>query len=788
MSTEPSASHEPSSPPLEIQPSSTGLLHRIFVAIVARRWLVLAFYALVLPPAAFYAAKVGQDNSIDRLIVPSDPDFIANQDFQKSFGSGEYAVLLAEADDPFAPAVLGRLDKLETAVKAVPHVETNSALSIYRRAKAGFNLDNPEEVAAFRKFVTGTEMTKRQGLAGKDFLAIAVILDVHGRDERAQTLGAIDQAIAASGGSGPPLKALRKVGQPYVNVYLDESTQKWGAVGFGLFTLLVIVLNVSLYRSIRALIAFLVTLGVCMAVSVGYIGLTGGNFTIVSPMVPMTILITATATLVYIHSRFVDRPAESSVDDHQIFTLTNKFVACTASIFATLVGFAALAVSTIRPIRQMGIWVAVGLTATWVIVFTLFPALQKVLKTPTGQEKGVAAPWFLHLTAALPRWTYRFRYLLVLGSLALSAVGAGLLFGVPGVVSPMKLLVNPVEYINQKDPLYTDTKRIEQILPGLSITEVWLSLPTKGSSASISDPEILDGLHLLQEKLEADPDVGAAIDVTGLLRMVGYAAGEGDGWPKDKDALDQLGQTLEGLVKEEPTVRRFVNRSLTQTHMAVVSRVVEHEDFQRLDGKIRSIWTSVVAERPALKPFEMKVVGLGPLQAKMSQNLVPTLVESFGLTVVIIFSTFLVVFRSGAARLMAMVPSLFAILVMFGTMRITGMMLNVSTILIASTVLGTSENDQIHFFYHFLEKRKHGTVEEALRHTLRVSGKAILFATLINAGGFLAFAVAELPPMRQFGLLSALALVLSMIADFTALPAALWIVFREKPDPRPDDG
>jgi hypothetical protein len=748
---------------------------------VAKRWLVLAFYALVLPPAAFYAAKVGQDNSIDRLIVPSDADFVANQDFQKVFGSGEYAVLLAEADDPFAPAVLQRLDKLETALRAIPHVETNSAMSVYRRARAGFDT-SPEQIAAFKKFVTGTDMTRRQGVAGKGFLAIALILDVHGRDERTGTLAAIDQAIASTGGDGPPLTALRRVGQPYVNVYLDASTQHWGMICFGLFVLMVILLNVALYRSLRALLAFLITLGVCMATSVGYIGLTGGNFTIVSPMVPMTILITATSTLVYIHSRFVDRPADRGVDEHQIFTLTNKFVACTASIFATLVGFAALAVSTIRPIREMGIWVAVGLSLTWIVIFTLFPALQKVLKTPTGQEKGVAAPWFQALTAALPRWTYRFRWPLVLGSLALSAVGGGLLFGVPGVIAPMKLLVNPVEYIGQHEQLYIDTKRIEQVLPGLSITEVWLKMEQKGSSASISDPEILDGLNRFHDRLEADPDVGAAIEVTSLLRMIGYSAGEGDTWPKDKEAVDQLGATLEALVKDEPTVRRFVNRSLTQTHVAVVSRVVEHEDYERLDGKLRALWAASVAESPALKPLEMKIVGLGPLQAKMSQNLVPTLGESFGLTVVIIFGTFLLVFRSGAARLMAMVPSLFAILVMFGSMRITGMMLNVSTILIASTVLGTSENDQIHFFYHFLEKRKSGTVEESLRHTLRVSGKAILFATAINAGGFLAFAIADFPPMRQFGQLSALALVLSMIADFTALPAALWIVFREKPD------
>ena len=55
-------------------------------------------------------------------------------------------------------------------------------------------------------------------------------------------------------------------------------------------------------------------------------------------------------------------------------------------------------------------------------------------------------------------------------------------------------------------------------------------------------------------------------------------------------------------------------------------------------------------------------------------------------------------------------------------------------------------------------------------------------ATLINAGGFLAFGLSDLPPIRQFGILAALAFVLSMLADFTALPAALWILFRARPD------
>src|SRR4029453_7621669 len=155
--------------------------------------------------------------------------------------------------------------------------------------------------------------------------------------------------------------------------------------------------------------------------------------------------------------------------------------------------------------------------------------------------------------------------------------------------------------------------------------------------------------------------------------------------------------------------------------------------------------------------------------AKIGEYLVPTLTESFALTVVIILLAFLLVFRSAAARILAIIPSLFAILVMFLVMRLTAIPLNVATILIASTVLGASENDQIHFFFHFQEGRVNGTTEEALCHALMIAGRGIFFATLINACGFLALALSGLPPMRQFGIISASAFTLSMLADFTAL-------------------
>jgi len=752
-------------------------LEKTFARFVRARWLIVAAYALVLVPGVYYALRVDQDNSLDRLIVATDPDYIATREFEKVFGSGEFAILLAEADDPFAPAVVARVDAIERALEHVPHVEPNSAISIFRRTQAHFE-GTPQQAADFKRFATGTDLLRRQGLFGDHFLAIALLLNVQGGAEREAALAGIDAAIAAADPAPSPLQKITRVGLPYVNAHLDR-TQRDAPHDFVWFVLFIVGLNLFLYRSGRTLVAFLLTLGTCLALSVGYIGATGGSFTLVSPMVPMTILVTATATLVYLHSRFVDRPPERPVAEHQIFALSNKFVACSASIFATGVGFAALAISSIRPIRDMGLWVAVGLAITWVVVFTLFPALQVILRTPTRTERRATGEWFVHLVDWLPGWSYRYRWPLVITALALSAAGGVALFGLPGLVAPMSVLTDPVQYIGHDTELYRDIQRVKPMVPGMSITDIWI----QGPLGSMSEPDVLTGLHRFQQALQSDPEVGAAVGPTSILRLIRYMAGQGDAWPESADDRAQLAADLEVMLPHEPMLQRFVQpHALAQTHVTVISKAAEVEAYRALDEAIRKHWAEAVRESPALQPLSIQTVGLGPLHAKMSRDLVPTLVQSFALTVAVIFATFLVVFRSGTARLMAMIPSLFAILVLFGVMRVLSFPLNVATILIASTILGTSENDQIHFFYHFQEGRRLGSVHQALRHTLLISGRAIFFATLINAGGFLAFSLSRLPPLRQFGTLAGLGFLLSMLADFTALPAALWILSRERPD------
>jgi predicted RND superfamily exporter protein len=386
----------------------------------------------------------------------------------------------------------------------------------------------------------------------------------------------------------------------------------------------------------------------------------------------------------------------------------------------------------------------------------------------------------------LPVFTWRFRWPLVVGALVVSAAGAVALFGFPGLVAPMSVGVDSLDYVDADLPIHKDMLWFRKNVAGLNVARVWVRTPP----GAVVEPEFLRGIDRFATAVESLPAVSAVVGPTTFLRMRRYMAGQGDRLPQERAAFEEAAADVEQLLLTEPELRAFVDvGTLANVQFTVVFDGLDEKDFERLSSALHKAWDAGVKGDPAFRGVEMQVVGESLLQAKVGASLVPTLTESFALTAGLIFLAFLFVFRSPTARLMAMIPSVFAILATFLGMRFLGGSLNVATILIATTVLGTTENDQIHFFYHLQEGRQEGrNFEQSLRYTLRVSGRAIVFATLINAAGFLALSVSNFPPLRQFGVITAAAFLLSMVADFTALPAALWLLARERPAGVKGDG
>ena len=745
---------------------------RIFLCVLqVRGWLLGAF--LILAVAGLYGAtRVPDDPSIERLIVADDPVARATLDFERLFPEGEQALLVLEAPDPLSLVALRAADRLEHALATIPHVEPHSLLALYRRAGSG--QISPTEAGRLRAFATGTPLFRRAGLLGDHSLGIALELRVNSPAERDRTLKAIDSLALPLEADGGPFTAVRRVGSPWLDAWLERQTGAATVRFMPLFGIFLMTLVLIIYRSWRALVAIILTLGAVVAIAMGLADLFGWSHTVISTLVPLTVMVTTTATLVYIHSRYIEPDDSPTLAEHHARVLANKFLPCSASMFATAVGFAALAISDIRPVREMGLWTACGLVVAWIGCFTLFPALQSLLRTPLRSEKAPVGRWFPGFIDALVPASSRYRWPLVGGAIALMLCGVVGLFGIPGVLAPLALEMDVLAYVNPSERVAQDTRYFEQS-NGLNVVELWLQMP----AGHALDPDLLRALEQLTQQLERDPRITAVDGPTSVLRWARYIETGSDQLPTSASAWPKLAADLEQILLTEPGARKYVDvRDLANVRLSVRGRAKLFGPLGAMRAFVERAWAQARATDPALRAVSGKVVGKGVLGAEITQRLLPTLTESFALTASVIFLAFLLVFRSPSARLMTMIPSLFAILSVFLVMRLTGIPLNIATILIGSTVLGATENDQIHFFYHFQEGRSAGRTDPALRHALLVAGRPILFATLINVSGFLALVLSDLPPMRQFGIVASSAFVLALLADFTALPGALWILSR----------
>ena len=129
------------------------------------------------------------------------------------------------------------------------------------------------------------------------------------------------------------------------------------------------------------------------------------------------------------------------------------------------------------------------------------------------------------------------------------------------------------------------------------------------------------------------------------LSMLRYLSTDNDVPPTDDEGLEALTDTLETQLDREPLLQSFVDKgNVSQTHFAVVSRPKITTSFSSSRGLSKTTGRHRSPRTRHSKTLRC-VRSAAPLQAKISHHMVPTLVESFVLTVGIIF----VSFRSSSA-------------------------------------------------------------------------------------------------------------------------------------------
>jgi predicted RND superfamily exporter protein len=124
--------------------------------------------------------------------------------------------------------------------------------------------------------------------------------------------------------------------------------------------------------------------------------------------------------------------------------------------------------------------------------------------------------------------------------------------------------------------------------------------------------------------------------------------------------------------------------------------------------------------------------------------------------------------------LASVIPTLFPLLITTGAMSVLGFKLDMFTILVGSIALGLAVDDTTHFVHGFARSYdRTRDVEAAIRETMRTTGRAMLFTTLVLCSGFLIFTLSDLNNLIRFGAFTALALLTAFIADILVAPALL---------------
>jgi predicted RND superfamily exporter protein len=172
---------------------------------------------------------------------------------------------------------------------------------------------------------------------------------------------------------------------------------------------------------------------------------------------------------------------------------------------------------------------------------------------------------------------------------------------------------------------------------------------------------------------------------------------------------------------------------------------------------------------------QIEGVGYMAVYVRVIKNIAITQVSSFGTAIVLISLALMLFLRSFRLGLLALVPNILPVAMILGFMGFCGINLDVATVLIASIVIGLAVNDTTHMFFRFREELVENglSAPDAVRATMRGTGRAIVASSLILAAGFFVLVFASVKSISTFGLLTMVATLFALLADLVVTPALL---------------
>jgi predicted RND superfamily exporter protein len=182
------------------------------------------------------------------------------------------------------------------------------------------------------------------------------------------------------------------------------------------------------------------------------------------------------------------------------------------------------------------------------------------------------------------------------------------------------------------------------------------------------------------------------------------------------------------------------------------------------EGKVDSV---VVTGPPAIFDVVIKTI---------NETMIGSIAYTILLSFIILTAVFWYTNGQPLLGIISMLPVLLVLVWILGTMVTIGYTLNVMTILIGALTVGLGVTYAIHISHRFIEEMEHHhSLDKAINNTVKNTGSALFGAAMTTVLGFGVLFFAILPPMKQFGTMTALTILYSFLSSVWVLPSMLVI-------------
>lgn len=753
----------------------------------------------------------GIDVRVEKIFPDHDPEGrrAVYERFRALFGSDDVTAFCALElpERALSNEGLARIHSLTQLLRAEPLVDARRVVSLSQAPLVRVLPDEALEVAplweprrsaewdeaAMRALVHGHPSFARRLVAEDEHLCGFWVAMAPGERSQAQR-GAFVAALrrffspAAAGGQLRPGEVGHLEGFAVTNEAVYRLIQAdvgrfyplaWGAVLLGL---------ILAFRHPAPALLAVVLMAIAAAWTLGGMARFDCPLSFVSSVIPVILLVVCVSDAVHVVNAYraqlgaglARRPAVEAA-------VRETGPACLLTNLTSAAGFLGLGWSDVEIVRELGVPLAVGTLAAWLVTFLLLPPLLLLLPalSPLGAHAEGRGRGALLALSGLVR---RRAGAVVAGWLVVCGLGAAAL---PWLSRETRLL----EAFDEEHPLIVTRRLFEERLGGVAPLELVIEGAAPGR---VLDPDVQRALLGLTEELRgprfrelgllyacALPDLIADAHWT----FHGRAPALRGSLPDSRAGVAQL-QFVYGLGERDPT------RDYASTRSLLDPSDVEGADeakVLRLQMRVRNLYTSQLnrlvgeVERAARErlpaDLELRTTGLAIMSQAISRTLVREMLESLLSAALSIAALLALALGSLRLGLLALVPNVVPILLVFATMSLTGTALSLGTSVVCTIMLGIVVDDTIHFLAAHRERVAAGE-PDPIGATLLETGGAITVASLVLLAGFLVFLGSHFPANRTFGALSAATVAWAILTELTLTPALLVLLERRKRDER----